>query len=1250
MKTLRFLLAMALPLVLLPLCARAETLGDYIPGARDFAFLEKLAVDHVDAGKDGVTVHVSLDGKPLEFSQTAGKKGLSFSARARGAGVRVSDFLQELKGFPGDGAILLDDIVFHERTLVMEADGSAEGETFSLVVDARAATVQVTARGGATLGRVLPALKDVPGVDLLTFETLTLTPRRKSLAATGRIGATEGTLTLDLGKGLSGAQAVLTPTKGKLGVGDMFPKLRNVPVIDACALTALRYDRADKAAVADGRIGDKAVTLSLSGGDDAALALTAPQEIGLANALPVLKGVPGIGAFGFKGAAVQGKTLSADLVLGSDPARLEIDLGAIASGAKTLALRIVPDGKTLTIGGLFPDLSGLPGVKDLVLTGLDFAEKTGDLVAALRIGGSGGKSGKSARLNASLIPGKGWGFVLSGADLVLGDVVPALAGLPGLDALAFEALTVSKAGLEASAKVGGSAVKLFADPLKGFAALDFGGLDAAAFIPGAGKTALNGLRLASSVFVFSGKGGGNSGDLPLDMRKGFTGTAKAFKAGVNLLGAIRKQDLGPKLASAFDKLAVSAQSFPVSGVLPDQVLDVVKGGAKEAGSAILDALDITVDIPLPAPAALKRFVTFETAQLSISGNAGSDAFWKNLPADMQTRKPSGRLDVSLRGGVRLALAGEKQPLRMETLVDLNAGEAGKSMSLLGLVSGSWNRPLGLAGLTLEKSGFDIALATGGTGKASSSLSFFADAKLHGKTDLGLAASFTEAGGLPKLNYFVLDGPLALSDLAGELPHGSDFIVREIKLYPDGVEAQVESKSKLLDARTNLYLFEVDAPKGRGVVAAIDLGFNAETGKKQTFSLGKLASVAGLKGPKASLVQGHLNAMAVANAALVLSSEQISPLPPEMLSGGIAKDLFTGIFGASKVPVKLDNVTFLSDFRADLMGDIGDKLTHGVKGVKIGLSEDAVINGAIGGLFDGDPLSLDLEFLMAQSLSLDNLRKNGLKLPAFIKAKPAKMSGAEKIGVFLKVVDATFEAGLLAGFDVQYNDTAFDFTGTLGVQLAEEEIGLSLSGAMSDTWRNALGIKGFELENVAVSGEVQPDPPSIKFGLGGEANLWGHDMTTAGDLTVGLLGEVPVPEGLGVKTAYSQLDVTMYEILNTAELAETAAGFAVAPEMWPLLLAGAVAEVGLSEGYTVIYDKTHGKAVTAGDLAKAPVKDAALLIKDYSKLQAWLLGGKNIYLSFATPGASDANLGIPDGIRFSGQVELFGGAIKTPSLQ
>jgi len=1186
-------------------------------------------------------------------------------------GSALPDVLPEIEDVPLVGDFVLEDLRYIPRAHALSGTGKVRKTEATLTLD--------TSKGGArpvfdlkflagsALPDVIPELEDAPVLGNFVLEDLHYDPRAKSISGTGKVRKTEAVLTLDTSNGLKKPVFGLKIASG-ITLPDVLPQLSGVPVVGDVSFDAARYDRGQKSLLITGVIHGKTVKLEIAKTPDLLVDLSADKQIGLADAITELKDLPGIDAFGIKELALKGRTISADMVFVKETAKLSITLPQTGGTGRFSAFKITPDTSNISVGKLFPDLSGMPGLKDFSLSELDFAEKTKSLISSIKLGS--GSSAKTARISTTPAASKGHGplFKLSSPHLTIADMIPSLGHIPLFGALKFDELDITGLSMETTVEIGGETVKLFASLKNGFAALDFGSLDAASFIPAAKDTVLKDVKLASSVFVVAKSANLLPSDLPADMLKDMGGVdvKKPFKQGINLLANLRKEDLGPQLSGLFDKLSIKAPSFPVDGVFPSEVFDFVKqakqtgkdakkaaGDAKdEIVTAVLDAIDLNIDIPVPQIAPLKKFASFDTAQISITGNSGDDPFWKSLPADMQKKKPTGRLDVSMRGGVTLNLASfdssAKTPVKLQSLIDLNAGGDAKSISLLGRVDGSWDKPFGIKGLTLEKSGFDISLSTGGKG-AKAALDFFSAATLHGKTDLEVDAAFSENGGLPKLDYFVLDGPLALSDIAGELPNAGNFIIHEVKLYPDGLEAQVEAKNKLLDERTNLYLFELDTTGGKTLVAAIDLAFNAKTQSKQHFSLGKLASIAGLKGGKSDTIQSHLNAMAVANAALILSSKKIYPVEPDHLQNGIAKDLFTSIFGESKVPVKLDNVTFLSDFQADLMGDIGDKLVHGVKGVKIGLTEDAVINGAIGGLFDSDPLSLDLEFLMAQSLSLDQLQKNGLKLPSFLKAKPAKMGQAEKIGIFLKVVDVTFEAGLLAGFDVEYNDTTFDFTGTLGVQLAEEEVGLSLSGSMSDTWKNALGIKGFELENVAVSGEVQPDPPSIKVGLGGDANLWGHDMSTYGDLSVGLVGEVPIPEGLGVKTTVSDLDVTMYEILNTVTLAAYA-DVVIDPPLWPIILVGVVGEVGLSEGYTVIYDKVKGKKVTAKDLAEAPFKDFAQLVKDYSKLEAWIFGGKDIYMSFATPGMSDANLGIPDGIHFSGRVELFGGALKSPAIQ
>ncbi len=1251
-----------------------SALSDALPDLADVPLVGEFVLEdlHYDrqAGTVGGTGRIHKTEAVLILDTSKGMKNPVFNLKFE-KGSAITDVLPDLADVPLVSDFILEDLSWDPRAKTVGGTGKIRKTEAVLTLDTakgmKNPVFNLKFEKGSAITDVLPDLDGVPLVGDFILEDLNWDPRAKTVGGTVKIRATEATLSVDTTNGLKKPIFDLKIVNG-LTLPQVLPDLADVPIVGDVTFNGLRFNRERKAVTISGDVGGKTVTLDIANTQGRVIDLKADKALGLANVVTELKGVPGIGDFGIKELTLKARAMSADLTFGTDSAKLSIDLSGSKTGGRFSAFNIVPDTNNLSIGRLFPELSGVPGIKDFNLTGLNFVEKTKALVSSISLGS--GSGAKKATITSTSDPSKGKGrvFKLSSPHLSIADLVPSLAQIPMFGALKFDELDISATAIEATLDLGSASVELFASIKNGFAALDFGGLDIAALIPEAGKTALDGIRLAGSVFVVSTSPNVLPGDLPTDMLKNLGGVdvKTPFKAGISLLGSIRKEDLGSKLSGLFDTLSIKAPSFPVSGIFPKEVFDFIKqakGAAKDAKhvagdakkeivTAILDALDVTIDIPIPEIDVLKKFATFKTAHLSITGNSGDDPFWKNLPADMQKRKPTGRLDVSIRGGITLTLGGfdgnMKTPIELESLVDLNAGDGAKSVSLLGRVDGVWDKPFGIKGLTFEKSGFDIALSTGGSG-AKATLDFFSAAKLHDKTDLSVDASFSESGGLPKLDYFVLDGPLALSDLAGKLPNADNFIVHEIKIYPDGIEAQVEAKNKLFDERTNLFMFELDAGSEKSLVAAIDLTFNAEAKTKQNFSLGRLAKIAGLKGEKSKIIQTNLDAMAVANAALILSSRKVFPLPPDGLKSGIAKDMFDGIFGSSKVPVKLDNVTFLSDFRADLMGEIGDKLVNGVKGVKLGLSEEAVINGTIGGLFDSDPLNLDLEFLLAESLSLDHLQQSGLKLPSFLKAKPKSAGGAEKIGIFLKVVDATFEVGLLAGFDMQYNDTAFDFTGTLGIQLAEEEIGLSLSGAMSDTWKNALGIQGFELENVVVAGEIEADPPSIKIGLGGDANLWGHDMSSTGDLMVGLAGEIPIPEGLGMKTTVSDLDVTMYEILNTVTILSSAE-VVIDPPMWPIILVGVVGEVGLSEGYTIIYDKVKGKKVTAKDLAGAPFKDAAQLIKDYSELQAWILGGKDIYMSFATPGASDANLGIPDGIRFSGKIELFGGAIKSPAIQ
>lgn len=1252
----------------------AKKLSDYIPETKGFELLENLNVEFANKTKDKITVTGFLNNKQINVVQVFGKKDASFYVQPTiGEKLKLSDIIKEMQDLPGVETFSLQKISFHETQLVLTADLGA-GETdilFSCDLKKGIVSLNLAEEGSKlSLGALAPMFKDVPVVNAFSFTELNYDLKKKKLSATGDLNAAEATLSIDTSKGVKNLVVDLAATQKKITLGEVVPELKDVPVVNDFSFVDLKYEMGIKTLSGTGSLNDAEMTLTIDtskGTKNLGIDLSATkQAIRLGDAIPILKNIPGISDFSFKEFSLKDKTISADVAFNNAVADLSLTFKSYKDTLKNMVLVITPRGSKIELDTLFPDLAALPGIKDFKLSGLKYDEEVKKLISKLKIGSYSATltldtegADKNTGANGTRI------FKLTSPDLSLGSIVSSLKGVPVLDTLKFTELEISKSFIEADIKIEGFTVSLVENMAKGFAALDFGALDAASFIPNLKDTVINDLKLTSSLFVVSKSDKKLAAtDFPPDKQAGLSGVnfGKPFKAGVNLAGSIAKDGLG-KLGAVLKKLDMLKDNFPISGFMPQKVFTLMVHHSKNKGKPQNPPKDINVpdfikdvtlslDVPLPEIPGVKKFVIFDDALISISGDLGDGSLWNKVPDSMKALKPTeGQIDVSLQGGMKLTIGKFNEDLQM--LANLNVGEKDASFSLLGLAKGAWDNPFGVKGLSLKDGGFDIKLG-GDNNKKKLDLSLFGTARLHGLDNVAISANFEESGGLPKLLSFEIEGPIALSDFGHKLPHDGNIILHKILLYPTGIEADAEIKAAGFDDRNKLFLFEIAAANGSTFVAAIDVNTDVSTGSRSNFSLGKLGKIAGLKGKNADTIQTHLNGMAVANAALVLSSKKIFPVAPDSLHDGVAKDMFSAIFGKSQIPVKIDNVTFISDFRADLMGDVGDKLVNGVKGLKLGVSEDAIINGTIGGLFDSDPLNLDLEFLLGSSFSIANLKKNGLTLPKALKLNPDKVGAGEKAGVFLKIDGETVEIGLLSGYDATIDKTTFDFTGTLGVQLAEEEVGLSLTGSMSDSWHNALGIKGFELENVTVSGEIEADPPSIKFGMGGETTIRGRDFTMAGDAIVGLLGEFPVPEGIGFKTSTNDLDQEAYKIINTAFIVGDVVFASGNVELLPVYIAGGAMVEALSVAGLAIYDGVTLKKEKLKDRFKDEIesgpKNVMWAVQEFAKLESWLVGGKDLYFSFATPGASDANLGIADGVHLGGKIEVLGGLIKSPTLQ
>ena len=474
----------------------------------------------------------------------------------------------------------------------------------------------------------------------------------------------------------------------------------------------------------------------------------------------------------------------------------------------------------------------------------------------------------------------------------------------------------------------------------------------------------------------------------------------------------------------------------------------------------------------------------------------------------------------------------------------------------------------------------------------------------------------------------IDGPVKLSDLAPQIPHGNQFKLDELKIASNGIEAQ----SKVLGLATDIYLFEL----GDALVFAGDLTVNAQ-GK---FSLGKLAEAAGLTGTKKDLIQSSLNGLLVADAALIVSSKSLGTVNAGMLKSSIARDMFAKIFGKLDIPVTIGDVTFLSDFDLGQMGKIGGKLQQ----ARIGLSGNGLMNGTVGGLYDGNPLSLDLELLMAGALDTTNLN-----LPKIFTRNPKELGGGVKEGVFLKVLDETAEIGLLAGFDVSVNNVSAGLTGSFGVQLDEEGGELSLTGTLNDDLNNAFGVPDFKLTGVTVNTSISAD--SISFGIEGSTEYLGRNMTVADNLKFTSEG---VPKGFGFTTTIDKLDTTGWILVDRTFIlaAPTLAGGAVGAVGGGLVggIIGGVCDVptGAVPGALVlgaigvVGGGVAGTAIGGAIGAGAEVIIPQSLVETVARKEAFILQADAAYISFATPGAESVDLKIPPGVHFNmDNVRFFG---------
>ena len=377
--------------------------------------------------------------------------------------------------------------------------------------------------------------------------------------------------------------------------------------------------------------------------------------------------------------------------------------------------------------------------------------------------------------------------------------------------------------------------------------------------------------------------------------------------------------------------------------------------------SILSDLSLDLAVPIPSLPTVKEFVKIKSpVHLTINGDISSDSIWNKLPKALEKAKPAQGLNMTLQFSVMFNITGFKD--KMDALIDMSGGK-NKSLALVAVSENAWENPFGIKDLTIKEGGFEFQLEKS-KGTTVADLGFFGTADIGQHKDITVIADFEEKNRKISLNYFELEGEIGLDTFPGgeNIPEAKEFVLDEIKITTNGVEAKTTIASTKVDA----YLFETKG--NEGFTFAID---------QKNFQLVELLPF--VKKNK------FLSVFSLPNAALIISEKGLTGQRKDMPE--IAQDMFDDIFGKSSVSINIPaGIGFIANFDASSMGAVGKGLSG------IGVHADALIMGEFTGVFSGSP-GFKLDLMMEETGAVSLLPT---KVMSFEKGVKRMTAGIEEV--------------------------------------------------------------------------------------------------------------------------------------------------------------------------------------------------------------------------------------------------------------
>jgi|GEM_PF-1645042 len=1045
-------------------------LKDFIAEAASVAYLDNFMFDRFAWSPD----RMAADGKIHGKSVAVVKKQDSPEFSVTGDDLKLSDFVPGAAQVACVNAFALDKVSRSAAELAIA--GKIDGKPVAV---SAAADGKVSMTGtGLSLPACIPLSLNIPFLKWFSFGGLFYWPDRLEIDGTVNGKAVKVVWVF--------APDTVTLTGDSIKLADLVPAAAKVPELNNFAFLSMLYG--PSGTTVSGRLNEKAVSVIVSKADGSFE--IKGDKLVLADFVPEAASVPFLNNFAFYDfkedktlvtveGAIHGKKVSVSKPVG-------------ASGAFTAT------GEGLTMRDMVPEAGALRAFDALQLDQVSVSQ------AAVEVAG---------RLN-----GKGVKFVRTRGDkpvvtvtadaLTLGDVFAPLAGLPGVNAVGIEKIELDGKSVEAEAKLNGVTVDVVAHARAGsdgaYTAIFFDRLGAATFVPAAQGNVVNDIALEKALFVIQPAGSPAktvaAADLPGDLPKlvGWSGKdSMTLSEGVNMSAWLNVSASGG-LAKAFGTAGLPANVRPLlRGTLPPGAFKGLSAG--KAASALSDAdkqsmlagLELEVDLPLPSLPAIAGLVTVKSpVTLRIGGDARSkSSLWARVPEPIAASRPAGDLDVSVQFGLDIKGSGINE--KIDALINLDKGSRA-GYSLLALYEGAWKEPFGIKGFTLDNGGFEFSLEGDKGAQKDAEFAFFATADIASKK-VSVTADLKRADGKLSLNYFELDGKFGLGDFPGgkNIPGADKFELDMVKLSPQGIEAATMIAGKKVKA----YLFDAGAAGTPNWIFAID---------QKNFNITELM-------PPAKDIK-PLAAMTLPEAALIISEKGLIA-PSRAGLGVIAKDMFDDIFGKTDVPLNLPSgIALLAAFDQKAMGDLGKGLS------RLGVHEDAIIMGAVTGVFQGNP-GVMLALAMQQQGKAHGL--------------PGKVM-SYKDGVqpsfFIQWAGEDFDAGLKIPMFVKAGKDTLVLAASLELQFNLEGVGIKVLGEMDGTWHQPFGIKGFALANVKMDAAID-DVGEVQFGLAGDQQ-YGHcgdpkspdcvDVNLA--MSVKILLEDALPDGVAFAGSVNKLSV------------------------------------------------------------------------------------------------------------------------------